>query len=56
MNMCAPYALVTTSPSGKAVLRTRFGRAGLYDVTVRRGGGDVIAEFRGRSHQLGPVS
>jgi hypothetical protein len=24
-------------------------------VTVRRGG-DVIAEFRGRSHQLGPVS
>ena len=40
----------------EAVLRTRFGRAGLYDVTVRRGGGDVIAEFRGRSHQLGPVS
>jgi acyl-CoA thioesterase len=36
----------------EAVLRTRFGRAGLYDVTVRRGG-DVIAEFRGRSHQLG---
>jgi acyl-CoA thioesterase len=36
----------------EAVLRTRFGRAGLYDVTVRRGGGDVIAEFRGRSHQL----
>jgi hypothetical protein len=24
-------------------------------VTVRRDG-DVIAEFRGRSHQLGPVS
>ena len=39
----------------EAVLRTRFGRAGLYDVTVRRGG-DVIAEFRGRSHQLGPAS
>jgi len=39
----------------EAVLRTRFGRAGLYDVTVRRDG-DVIAEFRGRSHQLGPVS
>ena len=36
----------------EAVLRTRFGRAGLYDVTVRRDG-DVIAEFRGRSHQLG---
>jgi acyl-CoA thioesterase len=45
----------------EAVLRTRFGRAGLYDVTVRRAGdgdgdGHVIAEFRGRSHQLGPVS
>ncbi len=39
----------------EAVLRTRFGRSGLYDVTVRRGG-DVIAEFRGRSHQLGPAS
>ena len=36
----------------EAVLRTRFGRSGLYDVTVRRDG-DVIAEFRGRSHQLG---
>jgi len=36
----------------EAVLRTRFGRAGVYDVTVRRDG-DVIAEFRGRSHQLG---
>jgi len=46
----------------EAVLRTRFGRAGLYDVTVRRDGGggdgdgDVIAEFRGRSSQLGPAS
>ncbi len=41
----------------EAVLRTRFGRAGLYDVTVRRDGdGDVIAEFRGRSHQLGTGS
>jgi phenylacetic acid degradation protein PaaD len=39
----------------EAVLRTRFGRAGLYDVTVRRDE-DVIAEFRGRSHQQGPVS
>jgi phenylacetic acid degradation protein PaaD len=35
----------------EAVMRTRFGRSGLYDVTVRRGS-DVIAEFRGRSHQL----
>jgi acyl-CoA thioesterase len=36
----------------EAVLRTRFGRSGLYDVTVRRDG-EVIAEFRGRSQQLG---
>jgi acyl-CoA thioesterase len=35
----------------EAAVRTRFGRSGLYDVTVRRGS-DVIAEFRGRSHQL----
>src|ERR1017187_448825 len=35
----------------EAVMRPRFGRSGLYDVTVRRGG-EVIAEFRGRSHQL----
>jgi acyl-CoA thioesterase len=35
----------------EAVVRARFGRSGLYDVTVRRDA-DVIAEFRGRSHQL----
>jgi acyl-CoA thioesterase len=34
-----------------AQLRTRAGRAGIYDVTVRRGE-DVIAEFRGRSAEL----
>ncbi len=34
-----------------AVERTRFGRSGIYDVTVRRGA-EVIAEFRGRSHTL----
>jgi acyl-CoA thioesterase len=28
----------------------RFGRSGIYDVTVRRGQ-EVIAEFRGRSHR-----
>ena len=32
--------------------RTRFGRSGLYDVTVARGD-DVIAEFRGRSRTTG---
>jgi acyl-CoA thioesterase len=37
----------------EAVVRTRFGRSGVYDVTVRRASDDqVIAEFRGRSQQL----
>ena len=34
-----------------AQLRTRQGRHGIYDVTVRRGD-EVIAEFRGRSSEL----
>jgi acyl-CoA thioesterase len=34
-----------------AVERTRFGRSGVYDVTVRRDA-DVIAEFRGTSRTL----
>jgi acyl-CoA thioesterase len=38
----------------EAVVRTRFGRSGLYDVTIRRAS-EVIAEFRGRSHQLAPA-
>jgi acyl-CoA thioesterase len=38
-----------------ARLRTAYGRNGIYDVTVRRGD-EVIAEFRGRSHRLGPRS
>lgn len=44
----------------EAVERARYGRSGLYDVTVRRRGGpdgsgadDVVAEFRGRSRSLG---
>lgn len=36
----------------EAVERTRFGRNGVYDVTVRRGP-DVVAEFRGRSREIG---
>jgi acyl-CoA thioesterase len=36
-----------------ATERIRYGRNGVYDVTVRRGG-DVIAEFRGRSLIIGP--
>ena len=34
-----------------AELRTRYGRNGLYDVTVRRGA-EIIAEFRGRSRSV----
>lgn len=42
----------------EAVEKARFGRSGLYDVTVRRSGRDgaddvVVAEFRGRSRSLG---
>jgi acyl-CoA thioesterase len=35
----------------EAAVRTRVGRHGVYDVTVRRGD-EVIAEFRGRSTSL----
>jgi acyl-CoA thioesterase len=35
-----------------AVQRSRFGRSGLYDVTVRRGDGTVVAEMRGRSRTV----
>jgi len=31
--------------------RARFGRSGIYDVTVRRGD-EVVAEFRGRSRTV----
>jgi acyl-CoA thioesterase len=36
-----------------AAERTRFGRNGIYDVTVRRDG-QVLAEFRGRSRSIRP--
>lgn len=36
-----------------ATERARYGRSGLYDVTVSRSDGTVIAEFRGRSRSLG---
>ena len=36
-----------------AVERSRRGRSGLYDVTVKAGDGTVVAEFRGRSRSLG---
>jgi acyl-CoA thioesterase len=36
----------------EATERARFGRSGVYDVTVRRGDG-VVAEFRGQSRTIG---
>ena len=36
----------------EAVERVRYGRSGVYDVTVRRAGGKVVAEFRGRSRSV----
>jgi acyl-CoA thioesterase len=35
-----------------AVERNRSGRSGIYDVTVRDGQGDVVAEFRGHSRTI----
>jgi acyl-CoA thioesterase len=43
--------------TARATERTRFGRSGVYDVTVSRAGPDgsaeVVAEFRGRSRTVG---
>jgi acyl-CoA thioesterase len=39
----------------RAEERTRFGRGGLYDVSVLRGD-EVIAEFRGRSRTIASAS
>jgi acyl-CoA thioesterase len=36
----------------EAAERLRFGRSGVYDVTVRRSDGEVVAEFRGHSRAL----
>ncbi|MFC5829006.1 hydroxyphenylacetyl-CoA thioesterase PaaI [Nonomuraea insulae] len=36
----------------EAAERTRFGRSGIYDITVRGPSGQVVAEFRGRSREL----
>lgn len=38
-----------------ATERIRYGRNGIYDVTVRRGS-EVIAEFRGRSRIIEPTA
>ncbi len=52
----AEVVFVTSARAGdvlvaEALVRTRFGRTGIYDVTVRRGD-EVVAEFRGRSQEL----
>jgi acyl-CoA thioesterase len=38
--------------TAEARLRVRYGRSGVYDVTVARGD-EVVAELRGRSRELG---
>jgi len=38
--------------TARASERTRYGRSGIYDVTVTRGD-QVVAEFRGRSRTIG---
>jgi acyl-CoA thioesterase len=57
-SVAAAAEIVFVAPAGvgdeltaEAVLRTQFGRTGIYDVTVRRGA-EVVAEFRGRSQQV----
>ena len=35
-----------------ATERVRYGRSGIYDATVLRGDGTVVAEFRGQSRML----
>nr|WP_206327606.1 hydroxyphenylacetyl-CoA thioesterase PaaI [Streptomyces sp. S3(2020)] len=52
----ADIAFVAPAQEGDVLVataeeRTRFGRSGIYDVSVRRGD-EVIAEFRGRSRTL----
>lgn len=38
--------------TARAVERTRSGRSGIYDVTVRDGTNKIIAEFRGHSRTI----
>ena len=38
--------------TAEARMRARYGRNGLYDVTITRGD-QLVAEFRGRSHEVG---
>jgi acyl-CoA thioesterase len=38
--------------TAEARMRARYGRNGLYDITITRGD-QLVAEFRGRSHEVG---
>ena len=38
--------------TAEARMRARYGRNGLYDITITRGD-ELVAEFRGRSHEVG---
>ena len=38
--------------TARAVERQRFGRSGIYDITVTRDDGAIIAEFRGHSRTI----
>jgi acyl-CoA thioesterase len=49
----AAPALAGDELVGEAVERSRFGRNGIYDVTVRRSDGELIAEMRGKSRASG---
>lgn len=58
VTVAAGCDIVFVAPAGngdvltaEARMRSRYGRHGIYDVTVTRGE-DLIAEFRGRSHQM----
>ena len=60
VTVAAGFDIVFTAPArlGDALMavateRARFGRSGLYDVTVTRSDGTVIAEYRGRSRATG---
>ena len=46
-------AVVHDELCADAVERARYGRNGIYDVTVRRADGEVVAEFRGQSTIVG---
>ena len=36
----------------EAAERTRYARSGIYDITVTKSDGQVVAEFRGRSKEM----